>query len=394
MSTTLSLYAVEPGSPGRPAASRGGALVAGLLSVIRASGLEVRFRHLRPEAPPKQRIPADLARIRERLAELAGLLGDNSRILLLIYPELPGTVRLLTPESRSGTSLQLAQRSYTTLGAKSRLTRQRLVVIVKELPLEAAAGRARAGEPKPVFDDPRLEALEGALFRAAHFLVTPAGFMNAIRSRHGLDDSRFRTFRRHVYVPSLEPGSPPPAQIDFEPGTVNFFYSGAVDSRAASNFREVLRAIRNAPQSRLHVCGPGQDEVRHWLDELEVPNARHHGLLSPAAHDWLARRCDVGLILYSVDDPYHHLRPTLKYSAYLANGLAVLSTDLDQVAANIKLDGVGQAMPIRELSVELLRWATRPSLWAQAKARAAEQAREIQSGTEMTAWIAELTETG
>ncbi len=355
----------------------------------------MRFRHLQPDEATSPNPPSGLTRTRERIAELAGLLGDRSRVLLLIYPELPGVAGPLTPGARrSDAWLNLAQRTYSVLGAKSRLTRQRLVVMVKELPLEAAAGRAQAGEAKSVADDARLQALEGALLRAAHRLITPAGFVNAIRSRHGLDVSRFRTFRRHVYLPTLEPGTPPPTQIDFEPGAVNFFYSGAIDSRAAANFREILRAIRSAPKCRLHVCGPGQDEVRHWLVELDVPNARHHGFLSPAAHDWLARRCDVGLILYSTDDPYQHLRPTLKYSAYLANGLAVLSTDLDRVAENIKRDGVGQAMPIRELSVELLRWATRPSLWAHAKARAAEQAREIQSGAEMTAWIAELTETG
>ncbi len=390
MSATLSLYAVEPGSPGRPAASRGSVLVTSLLSVARSSQLEVRFRNLHADDAPLSN--PGLTQLRKVVAELAGLLGDNSRILLLIYPELPGAARPLRPGEQSAW-LPLARRAYRVLGSKSRLTRKSVVVLVKELPLEAAAGRARAGEPMAAIDDPRLHALEGALFRAARLVVTPAGFVDAIRSRHGLDDSRFRTFRRHIYVPSLEPGSPPPAQIDFEPGAVNFFYSGEIDARAASNFREILRAIRSAPKSRLHVCGPGQDEVRHWLNELDVRNARHHGLLSPTAHDWLARRCDVGLILYSADDPYQHLRPTLKYSAYLANGLAVLSTDLHQVAENIKRDGVGQAMPIRELSVELLRWATRHSLWSRAKARSAELAREVEAGAEMRAWIRELTDT-
>ncbi|NIQ53891.1 MAG: hypothetical protein GWN71_10870, partial [Gammaproteobacteria bacterium] len=66
----------------------------------------------------------------------------------------------------------------------------------------------------------------------------------------------------------------------------------------APNFREVLRSIRNAPGVRLHVCGPDGDAVDEWLRELDVPNARHYGRLPLPAHDWLARRCDIGLILY------------------------------------------------------------------------------------------------
>ena len=80
----------------------------------------------------------------------------------------------------------------------------------------------------------------------------------------------------------------------------------------------------------------------------------------------------------------------MKYSAYLANGLAILSTDLRCVAENVKEDGVGQAMPIRELALELMRWATRPSLWEDEKARAEEQAWVVRSGAEMMPWIEEL----
>jgi len=152
----------------------------------------------------------------------------------------------------------------------------------------------------------------------------------------------------------------------------------------------VLKSIRNAPASRLHVCGPGRDAVREWLDELDVPNVRHYGQLGPAEHDWLAQRCDVGLILHPSENPYEHLRPTLKYSAYLANGLAVLATDLRQVAENLREDGAGRAMPIRELEVELLRWATRPKLWTDAKARAIELAAEIRRGADLRPWIREI----
>ncbi len=180
------------------------------------------------------------------------------------------------------------------------------------------------------------------------------------------------------------------SHIDFDGGTVNFFYSGPVDAQVATNFREILRSIRNAPGTMLHVCGPGREALREWLVELDVPNVTHYGQLGIADHDWLARRCDVGLILYPSDNPYNHTTPTLKYSAYLANGLAVLSTDLRCVADNVRADGVGQAMPIRELALELLRWATRPRLWSAAKTRAEAQAERIRSGTEIRECLEDL----
>ncbi len=390
MSVSVSLYASEPGSAGTPAASAAGAFTTGLASVLRASELEVRLRRMRPaDAPRPYSARGQAAAAGQRLGELGRLLGDGSRILILVYPDLPG----LMPADRSmpPKALQLA---YRAIGAKARLTGQRIVVIAKELPMEAAEGRAATGETEPGLDKDRLRALEGTLFGAAHLLVSPAGFRDTILRTHpDLDATRLRTFRRHVYVPSIEPDAPDPP-IELESGTVNFFYSGRVDSQVAANFREVLRSIRNAPATRLHVCGPGRDALREWLAELDVPNVRHHGQLRPAQHDWLARRCHAGLILYSTDNPYNHLRPTLKYSAYLANGLAVLSTDLACVAENIRRDEVGQAMPIKELSLELLRWATRPALWAGAKAHAAERAPEIQAGSDMQSWIRELAASG
>ncbi len=358
-----------------PSGSRSGALVGGLVSALRAAEpeLEFRSRWLRPEA------------LRDWSAELIGPLRDRSRYLLLTYPRLPGLTGGLAIAPPA-----LARAAYLTLFAKAWLVRQRIAVFVDELPVERAAGRAFADGRAPEFEGvERWREIERSVFRSAHRLLVPSGLADPITERYGLNPTRLRTFRRFPYPARVEPAASPP--IEFESGTMNFFYSGSVDSHVAPNFREILRSIRNAPATRLHVCGQGRDAVREWLNELDVHNARHHGQLGLAEHDWLARRCDVGLILDPSDNPYAHLRPTLKYSAYLANGLAVLSTDLRSVAANIRRDRVGQAMPIRELALELLRWAVRPSLWASAKERAASLAPEIRSAAELTGWIAEIT---
>ncbi|NIQ53890.1 MAG: hypothetical protein GWN71_10865, partial [Gammaproteobacteria bacterium] len=67
-----------------------------------------------------------------------------------------------------------------------------------------------------------------------------------------------------------------------------------------------------------------------------------------------------------------------------------LSTDLDAVSANLERDGVGRALPIKELSVEMLRWATRPVLWREYRDRAEALAPEVRSGEAMRGWIEEL----
>jgi len=386
VSRTLSLYAFEPGAPGVPAASGTGVFVNGLVNLLRSfePALAMRTHWLRPaEAGWEGRFGAWRAGAAWLTGELSRMLRDDSRYLVFIYPKIPVLAYVDRPAV-----LRTAHRAYQLLATKSRLTRQRIVVIVEDLPVEQAEGRAIAGGPAHELDERSYRRIERTLFRTAHRLVVPGGFVGRLSERYRLPEDRFRTFRRNAYLPAAEAVSAPP--IEFESGTVNFFYSGSVDSQVAPNFREVLRSIRNAPDTRLHVCGPGRDAVQDWLAELDVPNVRHHGRLGVAEHDWLAERCDVGLILYPSDNPYNHITPTMKYSAYLANGLAVLSTDLECVAENIRLDGVGQSMPIRELTLEIMRWAARPSLWSEAKARAQEQAAIVRSGDELKGWIEEI----
>ncbi len=385
MSATVSFYAFEPGAPGVPAASGTGVFVGGLVRLLQSTSAtkNLRMQWLRPASVSGR------GRLREwrsaagwLASESNRLLRDPSDVLLFISPKVPVLAHVAEP-----TMLFVAEQLYRTLKTRTRVTRQRIVVVVEDLPVEMAEGRAAAGGPPGDLNVKRVRAIERLLFRSAEQLVVPVGFEAPIRELHDIDAERFRTFRRNIYLPAESPDTP---SIEFKRGKVNFFYSGSVDSHVAANFREILKSIRNAPDTRLHVCGPGRESVEKWLHELDAPNVIHYGQIGVAEHDWLASQCDVGLVLYPTDNPYNHLTPTMKYSAYLANGLAILSTDLRCVAENIKEDGVGQAMPTRELALELMRWATRPKLWAAEKARAEEQALVVRSGAEMMPWIQEL----
>ena len=388
MNTSISLFAPEPGAPGSPVASRTGVFVSGLVGLLEASDppLDLTLEWLQPhEARGSIEVGDWVDATRWSAGELRRILRAPSRYLAFVYPQLPVFAYMQGPSM-----LARLRRALQVLSAKSRLTRQRIVVVVMDLPVEMDEGRAVADGRVSDIDEKRIHEIEHTLFRAAWRIVAPTGLANYIADREGIDRDFIVDYRRAPYLPATALDAPPP--IEFDKGEVNFFYSGHVDSHVAPNFREVLRSIRNAPKTRLHVCGPGRDAVREWLVELDVPNVRHHGQLGPAEHDWLAQQCDVGLILYPTEDSYSHLRPTLKYSSYLANGLAILSTDLLSVAENVRQDRVGQAMPIRELALEVLRWSTKPKLWAGAKTRAAQLSDEIRMAPELRDWIRVIAE--
>jgi hypothetical protein len=375
---TLSFYAFEPGAPGVPAASATGVYVQALAALLDrySDRIDVRLRWLRPVEPAvRTTLRERLAALRWMTGQFRQLLTDRSEYLVFLYPKVPVLAHINRPAL-----LAMARHGYQALRLKASLTGQRIIVIMEDLPIEMAEGIAAAGGPPPDMPIAEVRVIERRLLRAAHIIVTPPGYRATILERHGTDPELFQTFQRNIYVPGE-------LEIEFEPGEVNFLYSGAIDTTIASNFRKMLRSIQNAPQARLHVCGPGRDAVDTCFEELGVTNARHYGLLNFAAHDWLAGRCDAGLILWPTDNPYFHLTPTSKYSASVSNGLAVLSTDLTAVADNIRKDGVGRAMPINELSVELLRWAARPSLFAGFKERARQLAPVIRSGAEMDPWL-------
>lgn len=390
MTLSASLYAPEPGVA-VPAASGAGVYVSSLLNLLRDTEppLEVHTRWLRAaDVRGRSGIGAQIAAARWIGGELGRMLSDRSRYLIFTYPHAPFLARIDVTRTRDSAMLSWIRWAYRALRSASGLGRRRLILTVQDMPIEMAEGRAIAGGYASELPARQLRAIEHALFEAADRLIVPEGFVDTIRERHGIGGERLRTHRRQLY---RHPSQPEPAAgIEFAGGKVNFFYSGSVDPHVAANFREILRAIRNAPQTRLHVCGPGVQSVREWLSELDVPNAHHYGQLAAAQHDWLAQKCQIGLILYPSDNPYNHLTPTMKYSAYLANGLAVLSTDLAAVGENIRRDGVGQAMPIRELAVELLRWATRPALWTSYKSNAEARASYVRSAGEMKDWLAEI----
>ena len=121
------------------------------------------------------------------------------------------------------------------------------------------------------------------------------------------------------------------------------------------------------------------------MQALGLDNVYYLGVLDYATHDTVARQCDVGLLLYTF--AYAHLVPTSKYSAYVANGLAILSTDMVTLSEIIEEDQVGIAVPIQEFSTQLEQWLRFPEQVEPYKERAKQLSQNFGQGSYMQEWF-------
>ena len=125
MSTSLSRYAPQPGSPDVPADSRTGVLVGGLVGVLNSAQppLDLRLCWLQPPGP----VEDWASRARWSAGELRRILRDRSQYLVFVYPYLP----VLAYDSDPA-MLTRVRRGLQALQAKVRVSRQRIVVFVDE----------------------------------------------------------------------------------------------------------------------------------------------------------------------------------------------------------------------------------------------------------------------
>ena len=322
-------------------------------------------------------------RLRQLGGWLAGLVRDyatwwtvDADVHVLVYPKLP--VLAFTDKPW----LLRATRFFYHAWAR-RVTRrgQRIAVIVEDLPAEQGFGpsapeKASARTPQKM--------LEQAVFCSSNALVVASQrFADYILTKHPVDRGRIMVFRRNIYMPPQALA----ASCPVEPvAGINVLYSGGLDERMALTFREVLAVFARHSNAQFWICGPGQSHVTQWIDEVGAKNARHLGTLDHATHDALAQNCDFGLLLYPRSF-YNDMTPTMKYSGYAANGLAILSTDLATVADNLREDGIGRAAPVTEVPGELERWLDQPARFERYRASARDLAHTFRQGVYMQEWL-------
>jgi hypothetical protein len=279
--------------------------------------------------------------------------------MVLVYPSIP-LVPLTTLFK-----LPLALLLYLLCYVKRFLTGQRLVLVIADLPLEQALD---LGIPLAV--SPRIYRIfESLLFRTVTYVVSPSRFIDQhISVMFSVSHKRMLRYRLAVR-PRLAGAVPGRFWKDGPPDTgLRLFYAGDLRrSQDADNFCKIARIVAEYPEASLVACGTGGEFIRR----LNLSNVTYAGVLDTETHDRLASSCDVGLILYPTWT-YYCWVSTSKYSAYLANGLAVLSTKLDTVEENIRKDGIGLVLEWVDLEKTIRRWIESPHLVRRYK-RAAER---------------------
>jgi glycosyltransferase involved in cell wall biosynthesis len=304
-----------------------------------------------------------VALIRYITRQLWALLSQTGDIYYLVYPKIP-----LVAHGVTIWTWLFAMIGYTLLWLRKHAVGTRIIVEIEDLPVESR--HLRVSEQVPDLSrcnwqylgqrEKLYTILEWVIFRSADRILHPSQpFSNHVAAKFDIPPERMDLYRREIYMPTYETET----HLGRLPGLreVNLFYSGNLTlDFLVPNLKQAIDAIADLPQVALYICGSGGAWVEARCQARGQGNVHYLGLLSHSDHDAVARQCQVGLMLYA--HSYADFKCTAKYPAYVANGLAVLSTDLFYLSQVIEEDGVGKALPMPQLVAELRRWAAQPEL--------------------------------
>lgn len=307
------------------------------------------------------------------------LLRDTSEIVLMTYPAIP-----LVPLTTVG-KLPVALLSYLTWFIKRHITGQRFVLVIADLPLEQAEDLGISLGIR----DGLYRIFEKVLFSTASWIVVPSdGIAEYIVDRYRVSRKRLLRYRVYAYPTLGLGGRSVVASTESGPG-LRLLYAGDLRRpQDRENILEICALVGKHPSSRLSICGPGGG----FLDNALPTNVEYMGVLDPRSLDALASSCDVGLILYPTTHRYYHWAPTSKYSTYVANGLAVLSTRLETIEKNLIRDGVGLALDWQDLCTTLEKWMEHPELVLPFKREAKRLSAKVRSDFFVREWLDPILE--
>jgi hypothetical protein len=157
---------------------------------------------------------------------------------------------------------------------------------------------------------------------------------------------------------------------------------------AQENLRRIILEIKDIPTAHLYICGIGGEWIHGFISENQVNNAEYLGVLNYKEHDYLASKCDFGLIHYRPG--YHDFKSTIKYCSYAANGLAILSIQLKTISEIIKEEELGEALDEEVFFNKLRFWASSKENFIKYKRNALKLSRSYQDGYHIRIWLDEL----
>ncbi|MEE8251887.1 MAG: hypothetical protein V3R24_09120 [Gemmatimonadales bacterium] len=322
-------------------------------------------------------------------ADIRDLLAAGEETLLFHYPKMP-----IIGRSNYAKVLAFAALGYGLLAIKKTVTGQRAIVLIQDLPTEQRLIRPSSSVPDLTrFHNWRrlpksewaLTAVERLIFKLADVVVAPSSMLaDHIARKHSLPASKIVLKRRDIYAPTYD-SAPKAIEVDSADGP-RVFYSGDLGLPSLKrNLKAIIHAFRQFPSAHFYVCGKRREWIGKEVEIAGLKNVHYLGLLDYATHDAVLKRCHIGLLLY--EHSYYDLMATAKYSAYVAKGLAVLSTDLVTLSEILREDRVGVASTIEELPTRLAHWLESPEELAPYRERARELSSNFVRGLYMQEWF-------
>jgi hypothetical protein len=336
----------------------------------------------------------------EQLEEIRNLIIPGEKTLLFVYPKMP-----FLGYSGDLRSVPFAVVGYILLSLKKKLTHSSIVLLISDMPieqrlltktitssseldrqLERCTDQNQLGWKEKV-----LAIFEKFIFKRADAIISLSPKMTEhILRKHAVLRSKIILRGRNLYLPVYSK-DPEKISLDKDSG-LRIFYSGdLIRDSTITNLKKIFQVVRNFPSTHFYLCGRDGEWIVPETESQDIHNVHYLGPLDYATHDAIAHQCDVGLIVYSI--AYAHLVPTAKYSAYIANGLAVLSTNLITLSQIIQEDGTGISTSIEKLPTVLAQWLEDPKQIKKYKERAAQLSIKFTKGVCMQFWFDELFST-
>lgn len=362
------------------------------LNYLKALGDRIDL-HTLPIRPAHQQgtafINTLMAIITYGLREIWLLVTASKGIHYLVYPKIP-----LVAYGVSIWTWPFAIVGYSLFWIRKQITGIKIIVEIEDLPIERKyLGKISATTPDLSLCNWRYltlwerayTLLEWIIFHSADQILQPSPqFSEHVVRKFGISADCMALYRREIYMPTYE-GKPTIGVLP-DQRKINLFYSGNLTlDFLVPNLKQIMDAIIDLPQVALYICGSEGEWVVKRCQARNQENVHHLGLLSHVDHDAAARQCDIGLMLYG--HSYADFKCTAKYPAYVANGLAVLSTDLLYLRQIISEDGTGLAVPIDQITTVLRHWINNPETIQSYRNYAKQIARYYTNGSYMGEWF-------
>jgi hypothetical protein len=210
-----------------------------------------------------------------------------------------------------------------------------------------------------------------------------------VDEKHKLSESKWIIYPRDMYV--FLAHEKISRKIRPSEKRVNALYSGGLGIYMKDTLTRMIGEFERSENGFLYLCGVGGEWADAYIKKNRIYHSRYVGILNYAEHDYLASRCDFGLIIYP-ENSYCDFKPTTKYCSYVSNKLPILSVDLQTLKKILQEDGTGIALPEALFFKELRLWLLSPERFSPFRKASERMSEKFIRADFMRCWLDELLE--